>query len=188
MRLVDGFGTPCDPLYTGVVEIFHAGEWGAICVEVGAARVPIDLLAADTVCRQLGFPHGTIVSTLNPRGVILSEYAYFYPNDADVSDLEESESSGRVWLHRLQCSGGEEQVLDCLRGPPQFFNDRDTCINFRDKYNDYYDYDDYTGETVRMEVACRQFAVEEAAETNFTSGAGAPPLFQHTGRPGRHCS
>ena len=63
MRLVGGFGTLCDPLHSGFTEVFHDGEWGAICLEPfsGSTNPPEDRLVADVVCRQLGFPHGTLV-------------------------------------------------------------------------------------------------------------------------------
>lgn len=174
IRLVDGLGTPCDPLYTGTVEIFHAGEWGTICVSVGAQRVPIDLLAADTVCRQLGFPHGTIVSSLDPRADVIIDYGYNYPFDTDVAYLVESEVSSRVWLNELECFGVEEKVLDCILSPPQFVTSTvRNCPDSRSKYETY----DYDGQNIRLEVACRQFAVEEAAESIVTPEAGALPHY-----------
>ena len=62
MRLRGGFGTPCDPLHSGFVEIFHDGEWGRVCLEAfDYNQEPDDRLVADVACRQLGFPHGTLV-------------------------------------------------------------------------------------------------------------------------------
>ena len=63
MRLVGGFGTLCDPLHSGFAEVFHDGEWGAICLEPfsRSTNPPEDRLVADVVCRQLGFPHGSLV-------------------------------------------------------------------------------------------------------------------------------
>jgi len=57
VRLRGGFGTPCDAVYSGFVEVYHFEEWGAICIGDDVS----DTLAADVVCRQLGFPHGTAV-------------------------------------------------------------------------------------------------------------------------------
>ena len=62
VRLVGGFGTPCDPLHSGFVEIFHDDDWGRICLHpFDNKREPEDRLVADVACRQLGFPHGTLV-------------------------------------------------------------------------------------------------------------------------------
>ena len=70
MRLTGGSGTPCDPLHSGFVEVYHAGEWGRICLGPFESRAePADTLVADVACRQLGFPHGTLVIPGNGPGV-----------------------------------------------------------------------------------------------------------------------
>eukprot|EP00892_Ulva_mutabilis_P001727 jgi/Ulvmu1/11555/UM078_0048.1 len=164
VRLVNGFGTPCDPLHTGTVEVFHASEWGAICVAVIEQRDPADTLAADAVCRQLGFPHGNPVSTLIPVPPELRDSQNFL-----LEDLVESGAPGRVWLEGLRCRGGEQSVLDCELDPPEFVNDAETCFgaglaSFADDYSS-------TPGTIPLQVACRQFAVEAAAEAVTSPGA-----------------
>ena len=163
MRLVGGFGTPCDSIHTGTVEIFHAGEWGGICVEAASLRIPVDLLAADTICRQLGFPHGNVVSSVIPGPTPLFLDTYYGPLD----DLVESEASGRVWLNGLQCFGNEGNVLDCRLDPPEFLTDIEEC------HRDMFRGTVFGDATTRLEVACRQFPVEGAEEAIVTPGAGA---------------
>eukprot|EP00892_Ulva_mutabilis_P007276 jgi/Ulvmu1/4920/UM202_0005.1 len=96
VRLRGGFGSICDPLYTGFVEVFHLEEWGAICTDSEYE----DFLVADVVCRQLGFPHGTVVDPVSP---------------IDYSD-EAEEPQERFWLTNAQCRGVEEELLDCRLG------------------------------------------------------------------------
>ena len=69
VRLRGGSGTPCDALHSGFVEIRHNGEWGRICLQPFESRdEPVDTLMADVACRQLGFPHGTLVIPGNGPG------------------------------------------------------------------------------------------------------------------------
>ena len=163
MRLVGGFGTPCDSIHTGTVEIFHAGEWGGICVEAASLRVPVDLLAAGTICRQLGFPHGNVVSSVIPGPTPLYLDSYNGPLD----DLVESEASGRVWLNGLQCFGNERRVLDCSLRPRGFLTDTAECLRGLGVGATF------DSATARLELACRKFPVEEAEEGIVTRGAGA---------------
>ena len=171
MRLVRGLGTPCDPLHTGIVEVFHDGEWGTICVAIGAQRFPTDLNVADTVCRQLGFPHGTIVSNIDPDNY----RDYVYPYRGTLDDLEESEVGyGGAWVDYVSCSGDEQGLLECgvnfIPGGRRACMD---CLGYDCRTGDQYA-EDVNSE---LEVACRQFPVEEAAEAIVTPGAGAlfPP-------------
>lgn len=142
VRLRGGFGTPCDPLHTGFVEVFNAGEWGAIC---SALDLP-SILVADVVCRQLGFPHGTVVDPINPRPRFTDDY---------VIVEEADEPQDRFWLGNVVCSGPEARLLDCGLGSG--FLTEDAC----------------SSSPVRLTVACRKFAVPEALEAVTTPGAGA---------------
>jgi len=168
VRLVRGLGTPCDPLHTGVVEIFHDAEWGTICVSIGAQRVPFDSNVADTVCRQLGFPHGNIVSNIDP----IDDRDYRYPNYVDIDGLVESEEygPGDAWVNFMSCDGDEQELLEC--GVRFFRQGRRACI---DCLGSSCGSNDYSGQNAELEVACRQFSVEEAAEAVVTPGAGALP-------------
>ena len=150
MRLRGGFGTPCDAVYSGFVEIFHQGEWGAICQ---IANGP-DRLVADVVCRQLGFPHGTVVApyTIPPDEQRVAER--FGPYTPQEEEAEESQE--RFWLNRVSCFGPEDKLVDCDRGAG-FRTDNAGC----------------RGRPLRFTVACRTFPVPEALESVTTPGAGA---------------
>ena len=155
VRLRGGFGTPCDPVHSGFIEVFNAGEWGAIC-EGGGYRTT-DRLVADVVCRQLGFPHGTVVDALSIQPV--QPYDYYFSGEL----LEEAqEPQARFWLDGVQCRGLEQRLLDCDLGEG-FINAADggvaACLD--------------SPVASRVHVACRQFAVPEALEAVVTPGAGA---------------
>ena len=169
MRLVRGLGTPCDPLHTGIVEVFHDGLWGTICVAVGAQRVPTDLNVADTVCRQLGFPYGTIVSNIDPA----DERDYVYPYRGALDDLVESEEYGTAWVDYAVCSGDEANLLQCtVEFVPDGRRECMDCVSYGCGTEDQYAVD----VNAELEIACRQFPVEEATEAIVTPGAGALPL------------
>ena len=70
----------------GVLEIYHNGQWGAICHE------GFEYLAARVACRQLGYS---------------SEAAAFYPTTL-TSDIP-------VVLKRVKCRGGESGLQHCDR-------------------------------------------------------------------------
>lgn len=156
VRLLGGFGSPCDPIHSGYVEVFHLDEWGAICIDEGDA----DVLTADVVCRQLGFPHGAVVDpTTNPPDLEMGQYSYNY---VDVDEAEEPQ--GRFFLNSAMCRGSEARLVDCdlgdglsLLGMPA------GC----------------SGTPSRLTVACRTFAVSEALEDVTTPGARAPRSSQY---------
>ena len=147
MRLIDGVGSPCDPLYTGILEIFNEGRWGAVCTNGGR-----DAITADVVCRQLGFPFGNPVD---------GDFARRDDDGTDPDTLDESEvMSDPVWLFGVSCRGPEENLSDCL-------GDYD---NFSDGTSD-------GPCRRRLHVACRQFAVDAALEeSSETAGAKCTPL------------
>eukprot|EP00892_Ulva_mutabilis_P008497 jgi/Ulvmu1/6019/UM260_0003.1 len=145
VRLRGGFGTPCDPVHSGFVEVFHEQEWGALCfgADYGDARV------ADVVCRQLGLPHGTVVDpkTNPPPGQLGSRRA------ADTEEATEPQE--RFWLTSVECRGPEDELLECGLGDG-FSTDNAGCNPSR---------------SIRFTVACRSFAVTEALENVTTPGA-----------------
>lgn len=146
VRLLGGFGTPCDPVHSSFVEVFHLEEWGAICT---GGEFPNKPQVADVVCRQLGFPHGTTVDpTTNPAS---SDYS----DEAD----EAEEPQTRFWLNEVTCSGPEAMLTDCQLGLG-FRTNNAGCTN----------------NPSRLTVACRLFAVSEALEDVTTPGARASPL------------
>ena len=72
IRLVPIDGTaaataPCDDVHFGGLELFHAGQWGRICVGdfiPSAGPEPEDFAVdAQVACRELGFPFGTVMDT-----------------------------------------------------------------------------------------------------------------------------
>lgn len=151
MRLRGGFGTTCDAVYTGFVEIFHLGEWGAICDD--------DALAADVVCRQLGFPHGTPVRTRSVTGASIGDinnFSFLYTDYTSYDSVEEAEEpQERFWLSNVDCAGLEQELLAC-NVDPGFIDNNEGCSN-----------------PFRFTVACRMFPVAAALEDVSTPGAGA---------------
>lgn len=159
VRLRGGFGTLCDQVHTGFVEVFHDDEWGAIC----AGTDPTGRLVGDVVCRQLGFPHGTMVDpSVNPAGADRDIVVrYDYDNNFLLQDAEEAEEPvDRYWLETVSCRGSEDMLLDCELGNGLLDADDDDseCIRFR---------------TTRLTVACRMFPIIAALEAVTTPGAGA---------------
>ena len=74
--------------YSGRVEVFYAGVWGAI------SSSNWDINDAKVVCRQLGYSAGAEVALKNGvYGVI----------------------SGPVWITNLQCTGSESNVMECAQ-------------------------------------------------------------------------
>lgn len=151
VRLRGGFGTPCDPLHTGFVEVYNeaAEQWGAICLDVRDVRP--DYGAANVVCRQLGFAHGSIVDTRSP--VVSPNNGNFqreYEEEAAEVDAQEI-----FWLDTVSCRGPETRILDCDVGRGYMFENKRCPDN-----------------PFRLTVACRQFSVPEALEDVTTPGAG----------------
>ncbi|KAJ8034426.1 hypothetical protein HOLleu_21258 [Holothuria leucospilota] len=79
-RLVDGITN-----FSGRVEVFFNGEWGTVCNDGW------DLVDADVVCRQLGYP------------AAIESY----------KDTYFGERSGFVWLTSVSCQGNESRLLEC---------------------------------------------------------------------------
>ena len=151
VRLRGGFGTPCDPLHSGFVEVLHNSEWGSICSDARRELRSEDNLVADVVCRQLGFPHGTRVNPLTPDARGGGSF-----RDYEVTE-EAEEPVERFWLSSVMCRGLEGRLTECSLG--QGFRDNDAGCS---------------AEAHRIHVACRQFPVVEALEAVTTPGAGAP--------------
>lgn len=155
VRLRGGFGSLCDDVYTGFVEVFNSGEWGAICDSL-AVDVN-ERLAGDVVCRQLGFPHGTTIdSTTNLPDPPPEEYTYIefgVVPDYDIID-EAREPVERFWLNGVNCRGPEQRLIDCDLG--QGFQQGNAGCE---------------GSTLRLTVACRTFPIVEALENVTTPGA-----------------
>ena len=175
VRLRGGFGTLCDPVHSGFIEVLHFDEWGSVCTDQRAENRAEDNLVADVVCRQLGFPHGTRIDPLTsrpppspPDGEAPSPYTtYYYSSYYDYDSITEEaeEPVDRFWLSEVTCSGPEGRLIDCDLGEG-FRNNNAGC----------------SSRPHRIHIACRQFPVVEALEEVTTPDAGA--LHQHT--PGPH--
>lgn len=171
MRLRGGFGTPCDPIYTGFIEILHFDEWGSICTNVRAENRAEDNLVADVACRQLGFPHGTRVNPLNARPPPdeVTDYPYgtvdYSYRSYDYTDAEEAEELvDRFWLSSVSCIGTERNLTQCDLGVG-FRENNAGCTPenlLRLSQNSVH----------RLHIACRQFPVLEALERITSPGAG----------------
>eukprot|EP00892_Ulva_mutabilis_P007291 jgi/Ulvmu1/4934/UM204_0006.1 len=170
VRLRGGFGTLCDPIHTGFVEVLHFDEWGSICTDQFSENRAEDNLVADVVCRQLGFPHGTRVDPLTARpppptpdpDVAPSPYSsYYYGNYYDYSSITEEaeEPVDRFWLSSVMCNGPEGRLIDCDLG--QGFRNNNAGCNSRPH---------------RIHIACRQFPVVEALEEITSDGAAEGDL------------
>ena len=69
----------------GRVEVFYNGQWGTLCDDEW------DITEARVVCRHLGYLDATkaLTGDQTPSG------------------------SGHIWLHRVKCTGKEENLANC---------------------------------------------------------------------------
>lgn len=149
VRLRGGFGTPCDQIHTGFIEVFHDGEWGAVC----SAFSRTEDRTAFVVCRQMGFRYGLrIDSSINPAGADedILEYDALEENFALTGAEEADEPQERYWIDGADCNGREERLLDCDLGD-----------GFLDEDEEYQQCPEEF--SVRMTVACRMFPITAAA-------------------------
>lgn len=96
---------PCDDVHIGGVEIFNDGRWGRICTVTG---IPVGFtVSAKVICRQLGFPFGSVVDLQEVRvgsGMRFNQDEY----------IEYDEPGELVWARVVQCTGKEERLSDCF--------------------------------------------------------------------------
>eukprot|EP00892_Ulva_mutabilis_P005580 jgi/Ulvmu1/3394/UM016_0010.1 len=119
VRLVETTGItsgtqPCDAVHFGAVEIFNAGQWGRIC-SGRFSGFPDFTIDANVVCRQLGFPFGSLYDledVRNSTGEIVG---------ADYEDY--SAPAELVWATDVLCTGKEERLDECFF-PEDFGNRR----------------------------------------------------------------
>ena len=97
VRLVNG-ALPSE----GLLEIYHAEQWGVICDELFGD------LDAQVVCRQLGYP------STGARAYGGSLWGY---------------SFAPIWLSAVQCRGNETHLVDCSRSE---WGDPGNCFFFQD--------------------------------------------------------
>lgn len=99
VRLVPLNGTQyptavCDDVHFGGVELFREGQWGRICAGTAGGDEAEFTLDAAVICRQLGFPFGTLMSSSD----YTDEYLY------DVFETPETPITvwaNEVWLFLL---------------------------------------------------------------------------------------
>ena len=72
--------------YSGRLEVFYNNIWGTVCQQ------GFNILAANTVCRQLGFNSGAITYYGG---------AHYGPG------------SGKVWLTNVSCSPSDNNIATC---------------------------------------------------------------------------
>lgn len=150
VRLRGGFGTPCDPLRSGIVEVFHFGEWGTICG--GNTTLTDDFFATGSpqvICRELGFAFGDAIDAPVTTANTTMDAAAPAPAPAPP---------GRIWLKDAVCEGVEASLQQCHSFPAEFLAaDSPESVGG-------------CGATEReLAVACRQFPVSEAEM--FTAAA-----------------
>lgn len=92
----------CDEVHFGGVEIFNDGEWGRVCTGFSErAGFAVD---AKVVCRQLGFPFGSLMDVQEAqlgRGYSVDYSAYDQPVEL-------------VWATAVDCTGKEERLDECF--------------------------------------------------------------------------
>jgi hypothetical protein len=153
VRLIDGFGGLCDDLHAGIVEIYHEGRWGAVCSTYLRYNAPP--LVAQVVCKQLGFPYGTLY---NGRSIEFRDDEPYYGGYYDEGPEESMVPSELYWLDEIQCKGTEERLRDCYLYEGFFEREGNDC---------------HGGSQGRMAVACRKFPVIQAFEGDSAGGEGA---------------
>ena len=71
----------CDDVHFGGVELFREGAWGRICPGRFGGDEQEFTLDAQVVCRQLGFPFGTVIDATDISG----SYDYPFASDPPVT-------------------------------------------------------------------------------------------------------
>lgn len=95
VRLVPLNGTAvptaeCDDVHFGGVELFREGVWGRICAGRSGGLAQEFTLDAHVVCRQLGYPFGTVMEAFE----VMSGSDYYYSYD-------ESDVHVTVWATQV---------------------------------------------------------------------------------------
>ena len=103
VRLIPLEGVPptaaCGDVHFGGVEIFNDGRWGRICLQ-DSSDVSAFTVDVGVVCRQLGFPFGSLLA---------QEEVIGGSDNVDYDDRREF-----VWASDVVCSGLEDRLDECL--------------------------------------------------------------------------
>uniref|UniRef100_A0AAQ4S038 SRCR domain-containing protein n=1 Tax=Gasterosteus aculeatus aculeatus TaxID=481459 RepID=A0AAQ4S038_GASAC len=159
VRLADGGNSSC----SGRVEIFHSGQWGAVCDDHW------DLMDAEVVCRQLGC--GRVLSA--------PQVAHF------------GQGTGPIWLDDVFCRGSEsKRLLWCFSkmssslqagSPVRLVNSDNRCSGRVEVYHDaqWGTVCDDGWDLMDADVVCRQLGCGAArsALTNAAQGQGSGPIW-----------
>lgn len=94
---VDVQTQPCDEVHMGAVEFFNDGRWGQICGPSGQ-RQGASTVDANVVCRQLGFPFGSLMD----------------PDESRFVAIEKPNANPVTWATEVICTGLEERIADCF--------------------------------------------------------------------------
>lgn len=94
---IDGQTQPCDDVHMGAVEFFNDGLWGRICGP-SSLRRGASTVDANVVCRQLGFPFGSLMDTGETR---------FVAGDNTAGNTV-------TWATEVICTGLEARLADCF--------------------------------------------------------------------------
>eukprot|EP00892_Ulva_mutabilis_P011625 jgi/Ulvmu1/8835/UM049_0015.1 len=142
----------CDAVHAGAVELFHAEQWGSICSDTLATATEDVALNAQIVCKQLGFPFGTVMDTGEVPATATARLS--------SGDLE------LVWGTEVICTGQEERLIDCQ------FTENFASVGFGRRSDFYYDGPEEDmgvrancgvgGNDQRFAVVCRMFPIEES--------------------------
>lgn len=82
---------PCDDVHMGGVEFFNDGQWGGICASGDSWTVD-----ARVICRQLGFPFGSLVDSTR-----IGSFSFEGPSRPNVAS-------------NVLCKGTEERLDECF--------------------------------------------------------------------------
>ena len=95
-------------LYEGRIEVCANGVWGSVCPGYGNRW---SSLSTSVVCRQLGRPSigNEIICFVQHH--MLHCYSLGIPGYS--YSLQYGIGSGPVWLHNIECTGDEFNLLDC---------------------------------------------------------------------------
>ena len=151
VRVTAGVGSPCDPLQAGIVEIFHAGEWGGICG--GDSTLANDFFAVNApqvICRELGFLFGIALPSPPPTTNASIADSIMADGPAPTPAPGSASVPGRIWLTDAVCEGDELLLSECHMLPDAFLDpDSPESTN------------GCGGNQRLLTVACRQFAISE---------------------------